>query len=223
MAIIRLASTVLATLALLWQPLANGAPPFTGRLYAATSRWEPAVLDAAGDTALVDLALRPRFSRFVRCLAEFRSQLPETTEFFEDSARPHQRSLERALVCTSQKPSIASLAADYAQRATILYEWEGDYASPLAEAAFAERFIEANPQSPLTPYLNLFVAARMRYAFELLDGARGDRQMITLARTFGTFVSRARAADPLVALIADDLDGLVYVYRDVGKHPRDFR
>ena len=150
----RAASTVLATLALSWQPLANGGPPFRGRLYAATSRGEPANLDVAGDTALVDSAVRPRFDRFVRCLTGFRSRLPEPTEVFQNAARPHQRSLERALVCTSQAPSIASLAADYAQRATILYEWEGDYTSPLAEAAFAERFIEANPRSPLAPCLD---------------------------------------------------------------------
>ena len=217
------ALTVLTTLALFWQPVANGAPPFRGRLYAATSRWEPANLDAAGDTVLIDTAVRPRFGRFVRCLAEFRSQLPETTDFFQDSARPHRRSLERALVCTSQAPSIASLAADYAQRATILYEWEGDYTSPLAEATSAEQFIEANPRSPLAPYLDLFVAARMRYAFELLDGARGNTEMLALARKYQAFLSRAQSADPLVALIADDLDGLAYVYRDVGKHPRDFR
>ena len=130
--------------------------------------------------------------------------------------------LERTLTCSNDTPNGASFAAEYAANATILYEWEGLHTSPLDEAAYAEQFIREHPMSPLVPSLNLFVAARMRYAFEMLNGAVTDSEMVSLAERYDRFLNRARVADPLVGLIAVDLDGLPFVYRDVGKHPRDF-
>ena len=199
----------------------KGSAPFNGRLYAAVARWEPADLDASRDGAQVSPQLRTRFARFVDCVTAFRSRLPDATDFFANSARPHQSVLERALACSSNTPNAASLAAEYVAHATILYEWEGLHTSPLEEAAYAEQFILEHSTSPLLPSLDLFVAARMRYAFELLNGTVTDSDMVSLAERYDRFLNRARAADPLVALIASDLDGLSFVYRDVGKHPRD--
>ena len=219
----RVAWLALAISASALQPDApNGSTPFNGRLYAVVSRWEAADLDASRDGAQVSPQTRARFAIFVRCVATFRSRLPGSTNFFANSASPHQRVLERALACGSDTPNASSLATEYVAHATILYEWEGLYTSPLAEAAYAEQFIHEHPTSPLLPSLQLFVAARMRYAFELLNGAVIDSEMVSLAQRYDRFLNRARAADPLVDLIAVDLDGLPFVYRDVGKHPRDF-
>lgn len=203
------------------QPAPVGSPPFNGRLYAVVSRWEPSALDASRDGARVPPESRPRFERFVRCVASFRSRLADSTEFFTNSARPHQRALERALACSMDAPNASALAAEYSARATILYEWEGLHTAPLEEAAYAERFVLERPSSPLVPFLSLFIAQRMRYAFELLDGPLTDREMVTFAERYDRYLNRARAADPLVQLVADDLDGLSFVYRNVGKHPRD--
>lgn len=218
------ASMAFALLASGGQTEAPGASgPLRGRLYAAVSRWEPANLDATRDAALVSPALRPRFERFVNCVSAFRSRLADSADFFVGAARPHQRVLERTLACSSVSADDAALAVDYVEHARILYEWEGQHTSPLEEAAYAEQFIDGHPASPLIPTLNLFVAARMRYAFEMLNGAVTDSEMKSLADQYNTWLRRARAADPLVALIADDLDGLAFVYEDVGKHPRDLK
>ena len=80
----------------------------------------------ADDPARVPVALRPRFERFVRCYATFRSRLPDTNEFFANSVLPRQRALERALACLGEAPGIVAMAADYAAQARILYEWEGN-------------------------------------------------------------------------------------------------
>ena len=118
-------------------------------------------------------------------------------------------------------PNAAALEAEYSPRATILYQWEGLHTAPLEEAAYAERFVLERPSSPLVPFLSFFIAQRMRYAFELLDGPLTDREMVTFAERYDRYLNRARAADPLVQLVADDLDGLSFVSRNVGKHPRD--
>jgi len=158
----------------------------------------------------------------MQCMAAFRSRLPEGTTFFARAALPHQRTLERALVCLVEAPRIAELAADYTRRARIFYEWEGLSSSPLAEGEFAEAYIVDHQDSPLVPYLNLFVAERMRSAFELLAGERDQAGMVAAAKRYRTFIDRARKADPMIGLVADDLDGLAFVYANVGKHPRDF-
>jgi hypothetical protein len=198
-----------------------GSPPFNGRLYAVVSRWEPPVLDVSRDGVRLPAEARPRFERFVRCVTSFRSRLPDSTDFFTDSARPHQRVLERALACSANAADAPALAAEYSAHATLVYEWEGFHTSPLEEAAYAEQFIHEHPTSPLVPFLSLFVAERMRYALELLNGAVTDSEMVSLAERYDNYIARARAADPLIRLIADDLDGLSFVYRDVGKHPKN--
>jgi hypothetical protein len=201
--------------------VARGTEPFGGRLYVVVSSWREHL--NPDDVTRVAPLLRPRFERFMRCEATFRSRLPEKTDFFARAALPHQRALERALACLVETPGIAELAADYSAHARILYEWEGLSSSPLEEAEYAERYITDHQGSPLVPYLYLFVAERVRYAFELLAGEKNQTGMAAAATRYRTFIDRARKADPMIGLVADDLDGLAFVYRDVGKHPRDFR
>jgi len=143
--------------------------------------------------------------------------------FLHQCRSPASTALERALACLSKAQNPRSAAAEYASHARILYEWEGMHTSPLDEASYAEDYVRDHPRSPLVPYLNLFIAERIRCAFELLDGAENDREMLALADRYRVFLDRARRADPLVALIAADLDGLSFVTQNVGKHPRGFR
>ncbi len=82
----------------------TGTPPFEGRLYAVVSSWTPAERLTRNDAARVTPSLRPRFERFMRCQATFRSRLPDTNEFFRKAALPHQRVLERALACLIEAP-----------------------------------------------------------------------------------------------------------------------
>jgi hypothetical protein len=199
----------------------TGAEPFKGRLYAVVSHWPADAPLRAGDAALVPPALRSRFERFAKCHTAFTSRLPDSDSIF--AALSHRRALEHGLACLIEAPDIAALAADYAAHAGILYEWEGMSESPLAEAAYAETYITEHRGSPLLPYLYLFVAERARYAFELLDGEKNSEGMTAAAARYRTFIAQARAANPLVALVANDFDGLSFVYRNTGKHPRDYR
>jgi hypothetical protein len=218
--VLLLAATVLANVPQGTE--ATGDAPFNGRLYGVVSRWTSAESMNADDPARVPVALRPRFEFFVRCYATFRSRLPDTSEFLANSVLPRQRALERALACLSEAPGVAAMAADYAAQALILHEWEGMSSSPLEEAAYAETYIDGHQGSPLVPYLDLFVAERARYAFEMLDGEKNPAGMAAAAERYRTFIARARTADSMVRLVANDLDGLSFVYRDIGKHPRDF-
>ena len=201
----------------------SGTEPFKGRLYAAVSHWPADNTLRAGDAALVPPALRGRFERVAKCHSSFKSRLPDSDDFFRNAALNHRRPLERALACLIETPGIATLATDYAAHARILYEWEGMSESPLQEAAYAEAYISENAESPLLPYLYLFVAERARYAFEMLEGEKNPERMTTQAARYGTFIARARSADPMVALVANDFDGLSFVYLNIGKHPRDYR
>lgn len=197
--------------------------PFHGRLFAAVSGFGQPDIDVGRDGALVPADVRARFTTFAQCVTNFRSRLRDTDDFYAGAALPHRRALERALACTGTTPNRFRAAAEYAANARILYEWEGDYHSPLEEAADAEAFVREHPTSPLVPYLNLFVATLNRFAFELLDKPLSDAEMIELASEYQRFLNRARVADPLVRLLADDLDALPFVYDDQRKHPRDVR
>jgi hypothetical protein len=168
-------------------------------------------------------ALRSRFERFAKCHASFKSRLPDSDDFFKNAALHHRRPLELALACLIEAPGIAALATDYAAHAHILYEWEGMSEAPLVEAAYAETYITEHPKSPLLPYLYLWVAEGARYAFEMLDGEKNQEGMTTQAARYRTFIARARSADPMVELVANDFDGLSFVYTNIGKHPRDYR
>jgi hypothetical protein len=201
----------------------TGTEPFKGRLYAAVSHWPADDTLRASDAALVPPALRGRFERFAKCHSSFKSRLPDSDDFFMNAALNHKRPLERALACLIETPGIATLAADYAAHARILYEWEGMSEAPLAEAEYAETYISENSKSPLLPYLYMFVAASARYAFEMLDGEKNQEGMAAAAARYRTFIARARSADPMVALVANDFDGLSFVYLNIGKHPRDYR
>ena len=170
---------------------------------------------------LVPVPLRPRFQRFLRCHATFRSRLPKPRDFFSEAALPKEQAVERAIACLVEAPNAAQLATDYAAKARILYEWEGLSSSPLEEAEYAEQYINDHGDSPLVPYLCLFVAERLRYAFEYLNQQKNPMEATAVAARYRSYIGRARRADPIVALAADDLDGLPFLSRDVGKHPRD--
>jgi hypothetical protein len=199
---------------------ATGAPPFYGRLYRAVSSADRNLL-AAADARHVPPSVRPRFQRFVKCHATFRSRLPAAKDFFTNAALPKRRAMERAIACLSEAPGIAKLATDYAARARILYEWEGLSSSPLEEAAYAEQYLGDVSDSPIAPYLYLFIAERARYAYEFLTREGDPSGAAEQAAQYRTFIVRARQ-DPLVALVADDLDGLAFLRQDVGKHPKAF-
>ena len=112
-------------------------------------------------------------------------------------------------------------ATEYAQRAQLYDEWEGLPSSPIGEADHAETYIAEHPGSPFVSYLYLFAAARWRYAFEFYVRDRNAEGIAQSTAKYRDLIARARDADPLIQLIADDMDGLRFLSSDVGRHPRD--
>jgi len=133
-------------------------------------------------------------------------------------------------------------AAAYARKATLAYEWEGYPDGPLAEAKSTEEYLRLHPATVLRPYLELFLLHRYRAAFEAavyeipLAGTETPRasparaaeiaagyaadQRLAAAKYREVWPRLAGATDPVVRAIADEIDGVAFVYLNVSAHPR---
>jgi len=139
--------------------------------------------------------------------------------------------LQAALTAYSG-PAAAKEAAAYAKDAKLFREWEGYPDGPFDEAASAEKYLAAHPNTPLRPYLELFVLDRLRAAFEaairtaeLPDAtfplSRATELRNGAATKYRTVWERINtSADPLTKALAADIDSATYNYIDVAAHPR---
>jgi hypothetical protein len=200
---------------------AQERPSFAGRFYNAVAAWTADNPLSKNDRAQVPAPLLSRFDNFVRCRAGFRSGLSLPSTFFEKAAATHVQTLERALTCLAVGPGIGAAATEYARNAVVLYEWEGMPDSPIEEARYAEAYVAARPRSPFVPYLYLFAAERWRYAFEYFVRDHNSEGIARSADKYRDLIDRARNADPLVRLVANDLDERPYLTSNIGRHPRD--
>ena len=200
---------------------AQGRSLFGGRLWRSVSDWSAGDPFASKDRSNVPESVRARFDNFVRCRATFRSGLAPPKTFFEKAASDHRRAVERALTCLFTGPAIAALATEYARNTRILYEWEALPSSPIEEASYAEEYIAEHPHSPFASYLYLFAAERWRYAYEFFARDRDAKGAVSSSAKYRELIALARKADPLILLVADDLDGIRYLATDVARHPRD--
>lgn len=128
------------------------------------------------------------------------------------------RQVERAIVALLEAQDLEQLASDYAKKAVIYYEWEGRAENPLQEASFAENFLRRQPQTPLKPYLFLFLAQRYRCAAEILSREKKTAPENEVWQKYRHYLTLARQEpDPLIGLIAADLDRQPYLYLKVEK------
>jgi len=217
-------TAAVAVIMSLWAPglsHAQSIPSFGGRLYRSVSDGSTDSPFTNEDRTNLPGSLRVRFDNFVRCRASFHSGLPQPATFLEKAASTHQRALERALACLFANPRIAAVVREYVRNARLLYEWEGMPSSPIEEANYAETYIAEHPRSPFVPYLYLFAAERWRCAFEYFVRGRDSEGIASSSAKYRELIARAREADPLIRLIANDLDEQPYLTSDVGRHPRD--
>lgn len=194
-----------------------------GKLYRSVFVTGPGTLTST-DLASAPASVRERVSRFLARRSEFKSSYTHEAGSF-DQARvdAKKREIERAIVALIEAPGIEGQARDFVQSARIQFEWEGSWKGPLAEAAAAEDFLKQNTSSPIAPYLYLFVAQRQRAAFEAYAQAQHVEGMKASSKKYRTFVQRARgAADPIFALIVDDMDRQPHVYLKTDQHPATF-
>jgi hypothetical protein len=184
---------------------------FKGRLFApilwaAPSSFKVTDLDQDSYAALPH-DLKKRLLELEARYTRFRSRLPRSKERDRLPEFEHMKVVERAIVSLVNVPGIEDLAARYATQATIFYEWEGMSGAPLNEAGYAEVYLTGHPKSVLKPYLLLFLLHRYRCAFECLVWEGKKEEAKETATKYRSILKRARNyPDPLVGLIAEDLD-----------------
>jgi hypothetical protein len=194
-----------------------------GKLYKAVFTSGPGAL-VSGDVTALPEAVRARLSAYLARRASFKSSYRGQADSFETAAIDgKKRVIERAIVSLVERPGIEQIAAAFVKEAPVAYEWEGMPAGPLKEAAYAEEVLKKDPSSALAPFLHAFIAQRQRAAFEAADRQADVNAMKAAAKKYRLFMERSRAAqDPIVRLLADDLDRQPFVYYKTEKHPRDF-
>jgi hypothetical protein len=168
---------------------------------------------------------RSRIETLLRRAERFRSRLPDDggPPGPERAVLEKKWALERDLVALIDLEGIEEMAAGYARRAVLSYEWEGGSDGPLAEAAFAERYLADHPTTPLRPYLTLFLAHRMRCAYETETLNRGARAGLrdSLSERYGSYLAAAlRDPDSLVRYVAADMDARPYLYLNADRPHR---
>jgi hypothetical protein len=167
------------------------------------------------DLASLPPEVHPRADEFRRRAMAFRSLLPLAAREPgpELWASEKRQEMERGIVALVDAPGIEEMARDYAKRAVLMYEWEGMGEGPLAEAAFAEQFLHANPDTPMAPYLTLFLAHRYRCASEALEAEMKPEAATTTHATYLEWLDAAiQQSDPLVRYTAQDLSRRMRVY-----------
>ena len=104
-------------------------------------------------------------------------------------------------------------AVAFVKDAPIAAEWEGRPEGPIAEAQYAEKMLEASPDTPLAPFIHVFAAQRYRAAAEAAEHAADAQAAADAELRYREHLRQARAAkDPIFGLIADDLERVPYVY-----------
>jgi hypothetical protein len=185
----------------------------TGFLDALFSPWYPGMIQEPVDTtgytqeeqALVESALARA--------AEFSPLVPSIDERDEMAyVMMERQGLERTAVMLSG-PGVQQEAADYLADAVVYYEWEGFAEGPLAEAACAEEYLAAHPDTGLESFLTAFLLHRYRAAWEC-GKAMGDSGTTTEA--LSSYIRWHEAAmelrDPLLTLVTDEIDRAAHVY-----------
>ena len=175
-----------------------------------------------GDKQKLQASEQRRLEEYVSRRKSFRSNLiePKDMTFPADVGFREKQWLEGAIVALVDAPGIEKTAADYASKAKLYYEWEGMSDGPLGEAQFAETFLSANPATPLRSYLLLFLLHRYRCAYECLDFEKKLEGRAKVAQKYQLSLKEAlESPDPLIALVADDIDRAPYLYIKTDEHP----
>ncbi len=124
-----------------------------------------------------------------------------------------RRNIEKAIVSLVNEKEIEDLAADYALNAKLYYEWEGSSDAPLGEAMYAIKFLKGKPDTPLEPYLTIFIVNRLRHSLNGFEYEKQNRnepmikydekQHNETLKTYNFYLDNAKKhADPLVKCLS---------------------
>jgi hypothetical protein len=84
---------------------------------------------------------------------------------------------------------------------------------PLVEADYTEQWLKQYPQSPIVPFVHIFAAHRYRAGFETASSEHAKGLIPNTAAKYKQHLQAARSAgNGWITCIADDMEGLAYVY-----------
>lgn len=128
------------------------------------------------DIASLPEDIQDRVREYSSRLSGFKSRLKDTREYSNPEARMigdavfrNRVNIERGIVSLIGEEGIEEIAAEYAGSATAFYEWEDFVYAPLGEAEHAIEFLNGNPETPLKPYLVVFIIHRHRHALKGIE------------------------------------------------------
>lgn len=188
--------------------------PFGGRLWKSLLGNRSGQILASHEDSSACAALPPDTrKRLADCsdrFNRFRSRLgnpPDSSQFERTVLYNNRVAIERGIVALVPKPGIEDEALMFLNVARIYYEWEGMSDGPLTEAEVAAGYLSAHPETPVKPYLYLFLLHRYRSAYECQIMEKDVAGAKKTAALYRAILARARAqTDPLAVLAADDLD-----------------
>lgn len=120
--------------------------------------------------------------------------------------------LRQHIICISGK-SASGDAERFLSGLPLSIEWEGIPEAPLAEAAYAQKWIENRPDSKIIPFVHLFCAHRFRAVSEIFCFQKNTEN---IEKFYDLYISHIKAAissnSEKIKCIADDMKGLSHVY-----------
>jgi hypothetical protein len=112
-----------------------------------------------------------------------------------------------------QGPTSKKDAGLFASGVPLILEWEGMSEGPLVEADYTEQWLKQYPQSPIVPFVHIFAAHRYRAGFETASSEHAKGLIPNTAAKYKQHLQAARSAgNGWITCIADDMEGLAYVY-----------
>ena len=133
--------------------------------------------------------------------------------------------MERSIYSLINEKDIQNTAKDYAEHASInSWETHGDMngygGAPFGEANEAENFLDHNPQTKVKPYIYLFLIFDYRFAFECFVSVKNYEAAKDASEKYQRYLKIAKGfSDPLIGLIAEDIDHAPYLILAIQKHP----
>jgi hypothetical protein len=186
-------------------------------------------------------------------IKEYRQRLKEYKEndvpafsnldFYQKVVLRDRREMEKIIYSLINMPEIEKYAKDFSNAVQISYEWEGASGPPLGEADSAKEYLTKNPNTPVRPYIDLFLIYRYGIGYSLLLNERKqdhemektvdprmnhtavlnnikvtEKELKEVPEKYRKYLNEAlNSSDPLVQAIADDEDRCIF--NEYKNHP----
>lgn len=123
-----------------------------------------------------------------------------------------RRNLEEQII-TLLGTSARYEAKLFAKAVPLCIEWEGMSEGPMEEVNLAQQWLEKRPDTPLKPFLHLFLAHRLRAGYEAANREHTKGLHPIIARRYKEYLEKAiNSSNKLISCIAKEMDSLPYVY-----------